>query len=197
MLPKPIQTFINAFSELPAIGPRMATRLAFHILGETATDRVAIESALKGLGALRRCERCFFWGEEAQCAICMDPLRDQKIIAIVEKETDVLSLENTGTWKGVYLVIGELSSAAPITDEQKKRLASLKTRIVNDFGGAVDEIVIALGPSTAGDFTAAVVAQGFKGMAKRITRLGRGIPTGGDVEFADEETLRQALDGRR
>lgn len=197
MFPEQIRKFIDAFSDLPAIGPRMATRLAFYVLSGGPADRAALESALAGLGTLTRCSQCFFWGESERCAICADPLRNQRTIAIVEKETDLLSLEKAGAWKGVYLVIGELSPTAPLTAEQKTRLASLKGRIAKDLGGSVEEIVIALGPSTAGDFTAAVVAQGFKGMAKRITRLARGIPTGGEVEFADEETLRQALDGRR
>lgn len=197
MIPEQIQRFIDAFSRLPAIGPRMATRLAFYLAALDEKEFERFVRALAGLKDVRRCTQCFFWGEGDRCSICMDPARNPRMIAIVERETDLLSLERTRAFNGVYLVLGELSHHETLTDEQKRRLASMKERIKKTYGGVIDEIVIALGPHTLGDFAADMIAQGFKGMAKKITRLGRGIPTGGEVEFADEETLRNALEGRR
>jgi len=197
MIPEQIKQFIEVFSRLPAIGPRMATRLAFYFASLDKKDIERFESALLELKEMRRCARCFFWGEGELCAICVNPTRNPRMVAIVERETDLLSIEKTRAFKGVYLILGELSRRETLTDEQKKRLASLKVRIAKDYSSEIDEIVIALGPHTLGDFASDMIAQGFKDMAKKITRLGRGIPTGGEVEFADEETLKNALETRR
>ena len=197
MIPEQIKQFIEVFSRLPTIGPRMATRLAFHFASLDKKDIERFENSLAELKEMQRCERCFFWGEGELCTICMNPVRSPRMVAIVERETDLLSIEKTRAFKGIYLVLGELSRRETLTDEQKKRLASLKAHIAKDYGGEIDEIVIALGLHTLGDFASDMIAQGFKGMAKKITRLGRGIPTGGEVEFADEETLKNALETRR
>jgi recombination protein RecR len=115
----------------------------------------------------------------------------------VEKDTDVFSIEKAGKFSGHYCVIGELDHRNPLGDIQKQRLQKLKNRVVEELKGTPGEIIIALGPNTFGDFVSELIRQGFKGISVKITRLGRGIPTGGDIEFADEETLRNAFEGRR
>jgi recombination protein RecR len=198
MIPEALQKFIEVFQKLPPFGPRTATRLAFHLVG---LDRSTLESLIAGLSGLKeidRCPRCFFLKErrEKMCAICASPSRNPKTIAIVEKDTDLLSLERTGHWRGHYFVFGELPERGTFETGHKLRLATLAKHVDTELGGKADEIVIALNPTTFGDFAAGLIAQEFKGKSERISRLGRGIPTGGEIEFADEETLGQALERR-
>lgn len=198
MIPDAIQKFIDAFQKLPAFGPRAATRLAFHLVG---LDRSTLETLIAGLTGLKdvdRCPRCFFLKErrEKTCHVCAGKGRDPKTIAVVEKDTDLLSLERTGRWKGQYLLIGELPERGTLEPTHKLRLAALAKRIETEMGGRADEIVIALNPTTFGDLVAGIIMGEFKAKAAKISRLGRGIPTGGEIEFADEETLGSALERR-
>jgi len=198
MLPSSIQNFIAAFSRLPAIGPRAATRLAFHILGLDAQTQHALESTLQGLAHLDECPHCFFvkQKDKDRCVICSDKSRDHTTIAIVEKPTDLLTIEKSGAYRGIYCVIGEISARGTLESAHSTRLKSLKARIEKKLGGAAQEIVIATNPNIIGDLLYNTVVKDFKDHARRITRLGRGIPTGGEVEFADRETLRDALERR-
>ncbi|MFH0806272.1 MAG: toprim domain-containing protein [Candidatus Brennerbacteria bacterium] len=198
MIPDAIQKFVAAFEKLPSFGPRTATRLAFHMVGLDKSTFETLVTGLSGLKDLDRCPRCFFLKErrEKACAICSAPGRNAKTIAVVEKDTDVLSLERTGRFKGHYLVFGELPERGILETAHKLRLATLMKRIDAELGGKVDELILALNPTTFGDFVAGLITEGFKSKATRISRLGRGIPTGGEIEFADEETLGSALDGR-
>jgi len=200
MFPPEIQNFIDSFSKLPAIGPRMATRLSFFIASLPEHEQTRIREALNGLKSLNRCPQCFFVKSrnEKMCGFCSDPKRNPHIVAIVEKDTDVFSIEKTGKFFGHYCVIGELDHRNPLGEMQKQRLQKLKNRIIEESGeGTPTEVIIALGPNTFGDFVSELIRQGFKGTPVRITRLGRGIPTGGDIEFADEETLRNSLENRK
>jgi recombination protein RecR len=176
----------------------MATRLSFFLASLPDHEQMQIRDAVKGLERLDRCPRCFFVKSRAEklCTFCADPKRDSHIVAIVEKDTDVFSIEKAGKFFGQYCVIGELDHRNPLGDTQKQRLQKLKNRIVKELKGASGEIIIALGPNTFGDFVSELIRQGFKGIPVKVTRLGRGIPTGGDIEFADEETLRSAFEGR-
>lgn len=198
MTPQQIRQFIDKFARLPSIGPRLATRLAFYILGLTNAEREALVSSLANLNTLDRCPRCFFLksGNKEVCDICADNRRDAYTIAIVEKETDILSIERANKFHGHYLIVGELPEKGTLESIHKLRLQQLKNRIERELNGKVKELVIALNPTTFGDFMAAIITQEFKDHAERITRLGRGIPTGGEIEFADEETLGSALDRR-
>ncbi len=198
MFPKQIQNFIEVFSKLPSIGPRMATRLAFYLaeLDKNALNRYVV--ALSEITGLGTCAHCFgiTEAEKTLCEICGSTTRDKKTIAIVEKQTDVFTIEKASGYTGVYLILGELKRDGTLEQEQRKKLESLKKRIESDYAGHITEIIIALGPNTFSDFVASVVKQAFKGMADRITRIGRGLPTGGQVEFADEETLRSSFERR-
>ncbi len=197
MVPESIQKFVDAFSQLPSIGPRLATRLAFYLLNLDKSSLAALIDALGGLKHLNRCPHCFFFKGTgaALCTICANPRRDAKTIAVVERESDLLAVEKTGKFNGRYLILGELPEKGMLESSHRLRLAALKRRIA-EGGGKLNELVLALSPSSFGDFTSDAIRGEFKGLAEKITRLGRGIPTGGEIEFADEETLGQALERR-
>ncbi len=198
MIPEPIQKFIESFSRLPSLGPRVATRLAFYLMNLDPSTFKNLETGLLNLKTLNRCKRCFFLKEARKplCDLCLDQKRNKNLIAIVEKETDLLSIEKTSRFRGQYLILGELAEQGSLKTGQKLRLQSLKNRIKDELGGKAEEIIIAVNPSAIGDFTADLIKQEFRELAKKISRLGRGIPTGGEIEFADEETLSQALERR-
>lgn len=198
-LPDPIKNFINHISKLPSIGPRQATRLAFFIINSGKKEIEGIKQSLEGLEKMNICEDCFFIFmpkniNDTKCEICNDDSRNQKIIALVEKETDLISLEKTNKFNGVYFILGNLQKNGVLGTDQKKRIEKLKNKIKN--GGVADEIIIAINPTTYGDFNAAILSKELKDFTKKITRLGRGIPTGGEIEFADEDTLGNALERR-
>lgn len=206
MLPDPIKQFTAVFSKLPSIGPRQATRLAFYVAGLGKTKIREISETIAMLADLTTCSRCFrvHAGSGKLCNVCSDPTRNKSLIAIIEKETDLISLEKTKKFNGWYLLIGELHKTGELEPEQKLRLASLKTFIKKECGGQspstssgrADEIILAVNPTVYGDLNAALLKKELEEYAKKITRLGRGIPTGGEIEFADEETLGSALDKR-
>ena len=198
MLPDPIQNFIEHFSKLPSIGPRMATRLAFYLANLDKQSLQNLDTALSDLKKLDRCPRCFFIKNEDQrlCRICENPKRDSSVIAIIEKETDLLSLEKAGVFNGVYLVLGESNGRGELGTYQKLRLKQFKEVIAKSPGGKAKEIILAISPTTEGDFLAELLKRDLGNTAEKITRLGRGIPTGAEIEFADEETLSNALMGR-
>lgn len=216
LLPDPIKKFIDIFSALPSIGSRQATRLAFKLISGGRAKIEETAQAVSDLRYLKTCSECFFVhsNRENLCDICRDPKRNKNIIMIVEKETDLISLERTGRFKGRYLVLGELTKTGVLESIHKLRLNHLKSSArkqmekisVNQRPPAgenqresallFEEIIIALNPSTYGDLNSSMIAKELAGAAKKITRLGRGIPTGGEIEFADEETLGQALERR-
>lgn len=198
MLPESVKKFASVFAKLPSIGPRQALRLAFYLVESGASNLTDIEHAVKRLQSLRLCENCFFTHEnkDGLCDICKDPRRNQSFIAIVEKATDLISLEKTKKFGGRYLVLGDLKKTGVMEPEQKLRLGALKKFIEKNCGGKAEEIIIALSPTAYGDLNAAMLGTEIKAHAKKISRLGRGIPTGGEIEFADEETLSSALEKR-
>lgn len=197
MLSEPIKKFIEIFSVLPGIGIRQATRLAFKLINSGRNKIEETAEAVSDLKYLKICAQCFFvhQNKDSLCDICRDSNRRQNIIAVVEKETDLISLERTRKFKGRYLVLGELTKTGVLESVQKLRLNYLKNWIKKEFGQA-EEIIIAINPTTYGDLNASMIAKELSPFAKKITRLGRGIPTGGEIEFADEETLGQALERR-
>ncbi len=198
MLPRALQDFIEIFSRLPALGPRAARRLAFQLLSLDAQTLHHIERAVSDLKNIDRCPRCFFIKERGEklCHICRDEKRDPSTIALVLRETDLLSLERAGTFAGTYLILGE-GRIGELSSAQKLRVKHLAQRIKSELGGMASEIILALPPTSEGDLLAAELRGFLKAYSRTITRLGRGIPTGGEVEFADPETLKNALEGRK
>ncbi|MEK7062292.1 MAG: toprim domain-containing protein, partial [Patescibacteria group bacterium] len=183
---------------LPGIGPRQAMRLAFKLVAGGKNKIEELSKSISELKNLKLCSQCFFIHSnfENLCDICKNPNRRKDIIMIVEKETDIISLERPRKFNGRYLILGELNKAGILESGQKLRLNNLKTFISKELGGQAEEIIIATNPTTYGDLSASIITKELAGFAKKITRLGRGIPTGGEIEFADEDTLGAALERR-
>jgi recombination protein RecR len=197
ILPSPIQDLINALSRLPGIGPKTASRLTFYLL--TAPDDLSQDLA-EALSALKTqttyCQTCFnitITGQ-TQCELCMDVDRDQDVICVVEEPLDVLALERTDGFHGRYHVLqGALSPIEGIGPEDLK-IRELISRVSSED---IREIIIATNPSMEGDATAMYLRQRLASTPARITRLARGLPVGGDLEYADQHTLLRALAGRQ
>ena len=197
ILPAPIRDLINAFSRLPGIGPKTASRLTFYLL--TAPDDLSqdLSAALSALKTqIAYCQTCFnitITGQ-TQCEICTDADRDQDVICVVEEPLDVLAIERTEGFHGRYHVLqGVLSPIEGIGPEDLK-IRELLTRVSN---AATREIILATNPSMEGDATAMYLRRQLASSAVRVTRLARGLPVGGDLEYADPHTLMRALDGRQ
>ncbi len=197
-LPDPLQNVADALAELPSIGPRQAIRLAFYLVGEGKNELRALAQSIAGLGEIKICERCFFvhQNDGALCDICANPNRNQGVIMVVEKETDYISLENTKKFTGRYFITGPLQKTGLMENGQKLRLQSLKSFIEKTLGGKAEEIILAFNPTSLGDFQASLLIKELGPLTKKLSRLGRGLPTGGEIEFADDETLGSALERR-
>ena len=203
MYPKPIKEFIDNFSKLPGIGPRQAARLAFWILNGDKNIRENLKKSLEGLGKeIKTCQTCHFAIENNgndKCHFCDNPGRDHKIICVVEKETDLGTIEKSGGYKGLYHVLGGLFSALDTAIPKNLKIPELISRIEirKNTGKKFEEVILALSPTHEGDLTAHYLERLLKPLKIKITRLGRGLPYGADVEFADAQTLSGALDGRK
>jgi recombination protein RecR len=197
LLPEPIQDLINAFSRLPGIGPKTASRLAFYLLHAPDEMSQDLAAALQNLkSGTTFCQVCYniTAAGRQECEICANPDRDQEVICVVEEPLDVIALERTGGYAGGYHVLhGALSPIEGIGPEDL-RIRELIHRLSD---GVVKELILATNPSMEGDYTAAYLQQQLKGYNLRITRLARGLPVGGDVEYADQGTLLRALSGRQ
>jgi recombination protein RecR len=194
-LAKPVADLIAALSRLPGIGPKTASRLTFFILREGGDLAQTLADALQALrSGTVQCEHCFNIAEVSPCPICADAGRDPRTICVVEEPLDVLAVERTGAFRGVYHVLhGALSPINGIYPE-KLRIAELVDRVRAVQPG---EIILATNPSLEGENTAAYVHQLLLATGVRVTRLARGLPVGGDLEYTDEVTLSRALEGRR
>ncbi len=209
-LPEPIRRVSDELAELPSIGPRQAIRLAFYLIARQKDAIHNLAQSIDDLQAIKTCERCFFIhaNPDNLCDICRNPNRNQAIIMVVEKETDLISLENTGKYTGRYFIIGEIPKTGMILDWQRTRLNSLKDFITTELvpktsdpsqpapQGQADEIILAFNPTSLGNLQATLLIKELSPLAKRMSRLGRGLPTGGEIEFADDETLGASLDRR-
>jgi len=198
-IPHSIQVLIDALSDLPSLGPRQASRLAFYLAENGYQKAENLLLALQSLqGNIRSCSNCYFIHEnpDGLCDICRDKTRKQDTIMLVEKETDLISLEQARNYNGVYLVLGQIPKTGALKDWQKNRIENLKKKIENEFSGKAEEIILGISPSNIGDWNASVLKRELENFAKKITRLGRGLPTGGEIEFADDQTLAGALETR-
>jgi len=203
MYPKPIKNFIDKFSRLPGIGPRQAARMAFWLLNGEKNTREDLKKALEGLGKeIKTCQSCYFAIEnngDNKCHFCDNPARDRKTICIVEKETDLATIEKSGVYKGLYHILGGLFSALDTAIPKNLKIPELINRIENKKSGdkKVEELILALSPTHEGDLTAHYLGRLLKPLKVKITRLGRGLPYGSDVEFTDTQTLSGALESRK
>lgn len=195
LLPRSISRVIQEFSKLPSIGPKTAQRLAFYLLRAKREQSKALGDALLGLKeGVVLCDQCWNLAEENPCAVCSDDSRNHGLICVVEEVMDVIALERTGEFNGVYHVLhGVLSPIDGIGAEDLK-IAELAERVHNS---RVREIILATNPSMEGEATAMYIQDQLKDFDIRITRLARGLPVGGDLEYADIVTLGQALSHRK
>jgi recombination protein RecR len=197
ILPEPIQNLINAFSRLPGIGPKTASRLTFFLLNvpdDLPQDLAAALQALRTETAY--CETCYniTVAGRITCEVCADSDRDQALICVVEEPLDVLAMERTDGFRGKYHVLhGALSPIEGIGPEDLK-IRQLVERV---RAGGITEVILATNPSLEGDATAMYLRQQLLPLGVRVTRLARGLPVGGDLEYADQHTLLRALAGRQ
>jgi len=192
--PGPIQRLITELSRLPGVGQRTAQRLAFHILRADDADAFALADAIREVKErVGLCEVCFNLAEESRCQICQDGRRDRSLICVVEEPSDVIPIERTGEYRGLYHVLGGALSPIDGVDPGDLRIDELVRRV--DDGG-VSEVVLATNPTTTGEATAHHIAELLRDRVT-ITRLASGLPVGADLEHADEVTLGRALSGRQ
>ncbi|MDP3948608.1 MAG: toprim domain-containing protein [bacterium] len=192
------QKIADLLSDLPSIGPRQAIRLVFHLIHQGQDNIQNLSQRIGELKKIKICERCFFIHQntDSLCDICSNPGRRQDIIMIIEKETDLMSLESTDKFNGRYFILGSIPKNGILEDWQKLRLQGLKNFIEKNLNGSAEEIILGFNLTSVGDFNASLLEKELKPLAKKISRLGRGLPTGGEIEFADDETLGSALERR-
>lgn len=194
-LPTSLERVINEFGKLPGIGPKSAQRLAFYLLKKDALDINGLSDAVRALKTdITFCSQCHNMAESDPCSICGDPNRDRNIICVVEEPLDALALDKTGQFKGLFHILGGVLNPMEGIGADKLNIADLQKRIT-ELG--VKEIIIATNPTLEGETTAMHIAKSLAGVDVKITRIARGLPMGGDLEYADEITLSRALEGRR
>jgi recombination protein RecR len=191
---KPIARVVDELSRLPGVGPKTAQRLAYHLLRAPAEQVEALaESIMELKRNLVLCEECSNIAETSPCAICSDPERDGSRICVVEEPLDMVAIERTGQYQGRYHVLhGALSPIEGIGPEELK-VRELLRRLGQ---GSVEEVILATNPNLEGDYTAMYLTKLIQPLEVTVTRLARGLPVGGDLEYADEITLSNALAGR-
>jgi recombination protein RecR len=195
----PVQRLVGELSKLPGIGNRSAQRLAFYILRSSAEDAQELAEAIREVKEkIRLCEVCFNLTDEVRCRICQDTRRDQGLICAVEEPSDVIPMERTHEYHGVYHVLGGALSPIDGVDPEDLKIAELLARVAS-LDGTVREVVLATNPTTTGEATALHIAEELRARAAgvTVTRLASGLPVGSDLEYADEVTLGKALAGRR
>jgi len=204
MYSKTIQKLIDLFSKFPTVGPRTASRFVFYLLRLPKEEVEKLTASISELkNNIKICKSCFNpfdpspisgQGDEL-CQICSNPSRDKSLLCIVSNETDLTTIEKTKKYQGLYFILGGTVSALKKTDLEKLRIKELEITIKNR--PEIQEIILALNANTEGEATALYLERFLKPFNKKITRLGRGLPVGAELEYADEETLKAAFEGRK
>ncbi len=190
-----VQNLIDELGRLPGVGPKSAQRIAFHLLAADPADVERLAAALREVkDKVRFCKTCGNVAEEEECRICRDPRRDMHVICVVEESKDVVAIEKTREFRGRYHVLGGAISPIEGVGPDDLRVKELMTRLAD---GEVTELILATDPNLEGEATATYLARLVKPMGLTVTRLARGLPVGGDLEYADEVTLGRAFEGRR
>lgn len=194
-LPEPLERLIQEFSRLPGVGPKTAQRLAFHML---RVDRVRAEALAQAIADVKArigyCERCYNIAEGGLCAICASPRRDASLLCVVESALDVLAIERTAEFGGLYFVLHGVISPIDGIGPEQIHVAQLVER-VRDEG--IAEVIVATDADIEGEATAVYLQRALAPLGVRVTRPAHGLPVGGDLEYADELTLARAMSGRR
>jgi recombination protein RecR len=189
-----VENLVAQLSRLPGIGTRTAQRLTFHLLRVPKDEAFALADAIREVKErIGFCRQCGNLTEEELCAICSDSRRDRSVVCVVEQPADLISVERTHEYRGVYHVLGGALSPLDGVEPEHLRIDELVRRVERD---GVEEVVLATNPNMTGEATAAYLADRLRGRT-RVTRLASGLPVGGDLEYADEVTLGRALAGRR
>ena len=190
-----IEKLIEEFGKLPGIGKRTAERLAFHILKSDEVTAMGLANAIADVKAkIRPCRDCFNLAEGELCAVCSDPRRDRSLLCVVEQPKDLLAVESTGAYRGLYHVL--MGQIAPLEDVSPEDL-TIDALVARVQGGAVKEVILATNPTVSGDATALHISALLAGTGVQVTRLARGLPTGGQIEYANKSILTDAITQRR
>ena len=193
--PEPVTRLIEAFAQLPGIGPKTASRLTFYLLRRPAEQAEVLADALRDLKQKTVfCSICFNITEQSPCAICRDEGRDRSILCVVEEPLDVVAIDRTGEYPGLYHVLHGAISPVEGIGPDELRINELLSRLRAE---PVEEVLLATNPNLEGEATAMYLARLIQPLGVRVTRLARGLPVGGDLEYADAVTLGRALEGRR
>ena len=194
-LPEPIAALIAALRKLPGIGPRSAERLALHLVqSEEPTVKQLAEAIVRAKERIQPCPVCGALTDQTPCGICTDARRDAALVCVVERPTDIISIEKSSAFRGKYHVLGGKISPLNGVEPEDLRIADLEQRLNRE---AIKEIIIALGTDVEGDATSFYLAKRLARAGVKITRIAHGLPAGSGLEFADELTLSRALEGRR
>jgi recombination protein RecR len=189
-----VENLVAQLTRLPGVGTRTAQRLAFHLMRTQKEEALQLAQAIEEVKErVRFCSECGNWTEEEVCAICADARRDHSVICVVEHPADLLSIERTAEFRGLYHVLGGALSPIDGVEPSDLRIDELLGRVERN---GVEEVVLATNPNMTGEATAAYLADRLRGRA-RVTRLASGLPVGSDLEYADEVTLGRAFSGRR
>ncbi len=197
ILPKSIDTLSEKLAQLPSIGPKTASRLTFSLLQRPDTVLKELGEAIIHLKTgLHFCPHCYLiTDEENQCIICQDTKRDQSMLCVVEESLDVVAIESARSYNGVYHVLGGVISPLEGIGPDQLRLKELFSRLKKE--AQIKEMIVATNPSLEGEATALYISEQLKNQPLFISRIARGLPSGGDLEYADEVTLQRALEGRQ
>lgn len=192
--PKSVRDLIRGFSKLPGIGEKTAERLAIHILRQPLNEADALAASINAVKQqVRLCQRCFGLSDSDLCHICQDPSRDGGLLCVVEQPADMIAIEKSGAFKGLYHILGGALAPMEGVGPGDLRFRELYHRLNID---AVKEIIVATGTSVEGESTAAYLSQQLAGRPLRVSRIASGVPVGGDLKYVDKMTLKCAMDGR-
>lgn len=190
-----IQDLIDNLAKLPGIGGKTAERLAFHIIKENNKEvQQLLNAIVSAKKKLKKCTKCFNISDDEICPICSNKERNHKLICVVEDVKDIISMEKTGEYKGIYHVLEGVLSPMNGVSPEDLRIKELIIRVTEE---KVEEVIIATNPKVEGETTASYIAKILKPYKVKVTRIAHGIPIGGDLEFVDEVTLAKAIEGRR
>ena len=190
-----LQDLVDELAALPGIGPKGASRIAFHLLSAPAGDvERLVETLIRVKKKVCFCQRCFNVAEEEFCLICQDPRRDQTLICVVEEAKDVMAVERTREYAGLYHVLGGTIDPIGGIGPDNLHIRELLSRLAD---GSVQEVILATDPDIVGEATATYLARAMKALEIPVSRLASGLPVGGDLEYADEVTISRAFEARR
>lgn len=192
--PKAFQSLIAHFSSLPSVGPKMAERIVLYLFKQDAEKLQNFAESLEELPRLKSCTRCFHIAEGELCNICQDSRREQATLCVVEEPLDVIALERLGIYHGLYHVLGGVLESGKNDNSGNLRITELLHRVAEE---GIGEVILATNPTTEGDLTALYLKKKLEASQVKVTRIARGLSTGGDIEYADELTLSSALTNRK